>query len=151
MKALTGITITNDYNGTITISNITETVVFPTTNAMIFITTTNGDRLGDVYNLITNFNPVLSTMRYPHPIVHATTVPQSNQVNVWITKDLPALAYTVQLRTNVNSGTYHNVAVTALETNTVWSGTFDLSSQPAVGFFRIRTVPSPATSPPWPP
>src|SRR6185312_12726035 len=41
MKALTGINITNDYNGTITISNITETVVFPTTNAMIFITTTN--------------------------------------------------------------------------------------------------------------
>ena len=149
LKALTGINITNDYNGTITISNITETVAFPTTNGMIFITTTNGDRAGDIYSLITNFNPRVISMRYPRPILHALSAP-SNQVNLWIVKDLPGLDYTVQLRTNIYGGAYRPVTVTAVETNTTWSATYDLASAPDHGFFRIRTVPSPAVSPPWP-
>ncbi len=144
MKALTGITVTNDFDGTTTIAGITETVSLPTTNGAIYITTTNGDRAGDIYNLLTNYN------HYPSPQVQGAAVPGAGQFNLWLSKDTPGLAYSVQSKSNLVNALWQDMSVAAVDTNTIWSTTVNFSPGNDSGFFRIRAAPSPATSPPWP-
>lgn len=144
MKALTGITITNDTNDTITISNIIQTVVFPTTDAAIFITITNSDRAGDIYSLLTNYN------RYPRPVLQGSPGADPGWMNLWVCEDTPGLAYTVQSRTNLVNDTWQNVSVIASDTNTIWSTGIPVPPDPGGGFYRLRAAPAPAASPPWP-
>jgi hypothetical protein len=145
MKALTGITVTNDFDGTTTISGITETVVYPTTNGAIYITTTNGDRAGDIYNLLTKYN------HYPSPQVQGAAVPGTGQFNLWLSKDTPGLAYSVQSTSNLLNGLWPDVPVVGVDTDTTWSASVPPISAADNGFYRIKAAPSPATSPPWPP
>ncbi len=145
MKALTGITVTNDFDGTTTITNITVTVGFPTTNASIYITTANGDRAGDIYALLTNYN------HYPFPQLQCSLAQITGQMNLWLCEDTPGLAYSVQSRTNLVNDIWQDVPVTAVDTNTIWSASVNLSPGAESGYYRISAAPSPATSPPWPP
>ncbi len=144
MKALTGITVTNDFDGTTTNSGITETIVFPTSNGAIYITTTNGDRAGDIYFLLTHYN------HYPSPQVQGAADPGARQFNLWLSEDTPGLAYSVHPRSNLGHALWQDVPVAAVDTNTIWSTSVNLSPGEDSGFFRIQAAPSPATSPPWP-
>jgi len=144
MKALTGITVTNDFNGTITIYGITVTVVFPTTDGAIYITSTNGDRAGDIYSLLTIYD------HYPSPQLQCSPDTSPGRMNLWLCKDTPGLAYSVQSRSNLVNDIWQDVSVTAIDTNTIWSGWVNVPPDPGSGYFRISAVPSPATSPPWP-
>jgi hypothetical protein len=141
MKALTGITITNDFIGTTTISNIVETVVFPTDNAQIFIITTNNDRAGDIYGLVTNY------YHYPSPQLQSSAAP--GQFNVWLIKDTLGLAYTLQFNPDLQSS-WQSTSATTVDTNTIWSATDNPSPDATAGFYRVLAAPSPAWSPPWP-
>jgi hypothetical protein len=144
MKALTGISVTNDFDGTITIDGIVVTAGIPTTNGSIYITTTNGDRAGDVYYLLTNYN------HYPFPQLQYAAAPLG-QLNLWLSKDTPGLAYSVQSRSDLANAPWQDVPVGTVDTNTIWSASVNLPPGEDSGYFRIRAAPSPATSPPWPP
>jgi hypothetical protein len=145
MKALTGITVTNDFDGTTTISGITETVVYPTTNGVDYITTENGDRAGDIYNLLTNYN------HYPSPILHYLPSQNSGQMSLWLSEETPGLAYSVQSTSDLLNNPWQAVPVDGVDTNTVWSAAVGPLPGVESGFYRIKATPSPATSPPWPP
>jgi hypothetical protein len=143
LKALTGITVTDDFEGTLVVSNINLTVISPTTNAMIYITTTNNDRAGDVYSLLTNYN------RYPSPQIQSSFA--QGQFNLRLCKDTAGLAYSVQSRSNLVNDDWQDLPVNAVDTGTGWSASIDLASKPDDAFFRVKAAPAPATSPPWTP
>jgi hypothetical protein len=145
MKALTGITVTNDFDGTTTISNIVVTAGLPTTDGIAYITTANGDRTGDIYNLLTNYN------HYPFPQLQCAPSPISGQLNLWLGKDTPGLAYSVQSSSNPFNAPWQSVSVVAVDTNTIWSAGVNMLPGSNSGYFRILADPSAATSPPWPP
>jgi hypothetical protein len=145
MKALTGITVTNDFNGTTIISNILVTTYFPTNNGLEYITTTNGDRSGDIYFLLTNYS------QYPFPKLQSAQSPISGQLDLWLNKDTPGLAYSLLSNSNLFNVPWQVMPVVAVDTNTVWSTTVGLAPGTDNGYFRILATPSPATSPPWPP
>ena len=142
LKALTGITVTNDFNGTTIISNIVATAGIPTTNGFVYITTTNNDHAGDIYGLLTNYH------HYPGPILQTSLQPPG-QANLWLVKDVPGLAYSAQSRTDLVTDVWQSLPLTALDTNTSWSGSFNPPPAANSGFYRIVTVPTPAYSPPW--
>jgi len=144
MKALTGITVTNDFDGTTTITGFPSPPPFAGQTGSIYITTANGDRAGDVYALLTNYH------HYPFPQLQGAPVPAAGQFNLWLCEDTPGLAYSVQSRTNLLNDLWQDVPITGVDTNTVWSASVNLSGADS-GFFRIQAAPSPATSPPWPP
>ena len=141
MKALTGITVTNDFNGTTTISNI---VVFGTPRVE-YITTTNGDRAGDIYFLLTNYK------QYPFPQLQCAPSSIGGQLNVWLNKDTPGLAYSLLSNSSLSNAGWQGVPVVATDTNTLWSATVGPISASNNGFYRIQAAPLPAWSPPWPP
>lgn len=145
MKALTGITVTNDFDGTVVISNIVVTTVIPTTNGIDYITTANGDRAGDIYFLLTNYN------QYPFPQLQCAPSPVSGQLNLWLTKDTPGLAYSLQSSSSLANASWQDVPTVAVDTNTMWSATVGPTSAANNCFYRVLAAPSPATSPPWPP
>jgi len=144
MKALTGITATNDINGTIYINGITVPGSPPDTNGYISITGSDGDRAGDIYALLTNYN------HYPSPELQGSRS-SPDGMNLWICKDTPGLAYSIQSRTNLVNDVWQDVSVPALDTNTLWSADIDLPPDSLSGYYRLRAAPLPATSPPWPP
>jgi len=143
MKALTGITASNDFTGTVTNSGILVTVTFPTTNGMVYITTTTNDRAGDVYSLLTNYN------HYPSPQLQSSLAPTTSQLNLWLNKDSPGLTYFVQSRSNLVNEAWHDIPATAVDTATAWSAGVNLLPETDSSFFRVRVAPVPATSPPW--
>jgi len=144
LKALTGITVTNDFCGTTVISNINITAITPTTDGMIYITTTNNDHAGDIYALLTNYN------HYPGPLIQIS-VPPPGGMNLSLVKDVPGLAYSAQSRTDLVNDVWQDIPVVALDTNTLWSGSFNPPSNAGNGYYRVVGVPTPADSPPWPP
>lgn len=143
LKALTGITVTDDFEGTLVVSNINLTVISPTSNAMIYITTTNNDHAGDVYSLLTNYN------RYPSPQIQFSFA--QRQFNLRLCKDAPGLSYSVQSRSDLVNDPWQDLPVTAVDTSTTWSANVDLVSDSDSRYFRIKATPAPATSPPWTP
>lgn len=144
LKALTGITSTNTFNGTITISNITETVVFPTTNGVIYIVKTTNDHAGGIYNILTNFG-------YPSPVLQSSLSQIPGQMNVWLTKDVPGLDYPLQTPISLKTGTWQPTSYASLvESNTLWSAGINLPPGPGSGFYRISTTPTFTTAPAWP-
>jgi len=144
MKALTGITVTNDFEGTTTIDGINVTAGIPTTNGVIFITTTNGDRAGDIYSLLATYN------QYPSPWIQATVVSNGALMSVSLIKDTPGLGYSLQSQSGLATNTWQNLAATILDTNTTWSATFIPPPGVDRSFYRVSAMPIPATSPPWP-
>jgi hypothetical protein len=144
LKALTGITATNAINGTIVISGIPVTVVFPGADGSISITGSDSDRAGDIYALLTNYN------HYPSPVLQCSGN-SPGRMNLWLCEDTPGLAYSVQSRTNLVNDIWQEVSVTAVDTNTLWSAGLDIPPDSVSGYYRIRAAPLPATSPPWPP
>ncbi|MDD5141210.1 MAG: immunoglobulin domain-containing protein [Verrucomicrobiales bacterium] len=145
MKALTGITITNDFNGTTTITGFTCSAPYAGQIGTVYITTTNGDRAGDIYFLLTNYN------HYPFPQLQCAPSPISGQLNLWLNKDTPGLAYALQTSSSLSNASWQDMPVAAVDTNTIWSTDVNQLPGSNSGFFRIRAVPSAATSPPWPP
>jgi uncharacterized repeat protein (TIGR03803 family) len=145
MKALTGITVTNDFNGTTTITNVPFIYNNTTNYGAIYITTTNGDRAGDIYNLLTSYH------HYPSPQVQGAADSGTGQFNLWLSKDTPGLAYSVQSTSNLLDGLWPDVPVVGVDTDTTWSTSVPPISGAVNGFYRIKATPSPATSPPWPP
>lgn len=141
MKIMTGITVPNDFEGTLVVSNINIPVITPTNNGMIYITLTNNDRAGDFYSLLTNYN------HYPSPQIQSSLA--QGGLNLRLCKDTPGLAYSIQSRLDLVNDAWQNLPVTATDTDTTWSENIDLPSEPASGYFRIEASPVPATSPPW--
>jgi len=145
MKALNGIGVTNDFDGTTTISGITETVIYPTSDGAIYITTANGDRAGDIYDLLMNYG------HYPSPQLRCAPAPNTGQLNLWLSEDTPGLAYSVQSTSELLDQPWQDVPVTGVDSNTVWSAAVGPLPGAEGGFYRLKATPSPATSPPWPP
>lgn len=143
MKALTGITATNELNGTFTISGIRVTVVIPSTNGIVYITGTNADRAGDIYSLLTKYN------HYSAPQLRYSPNHNPSQMHLWLSKGTPGLTYSLQLKSNLVTDTWQDVFVSANDTNTLWSTEVDVPPNSDSGYFRIRAAPLPALSPPW--
>ena len=145
LKALTGIIVTNDFDGTTAITGFPSPPPFTGQTGSIYITTTNGDRAGDIYFLLTNYS------NYPFPQLQCATDQTGGQMNLWLCEDTPGLAYSVQTSSDLLNDPWQGLPVTGVDTNTIWSAGIDLSSGLEAGYFRIQAIPSPATSPPWPP
>jgi hypothetical protein len=143
MKALTGIIVTNDLEDTTVITGFPTSYPFAGQFGSIYITTYNGDRAGDIYALHTNYYHI------PLPVLRCSPS-DSGQLNLWLSEDAPGLSYTVQSRSSLANTSWQDVAVTAVDTNTVWTAGLDLSPGSASGFYRLSVTPSPGTSPPWP-
>jgi len=145
MKALTGITITDEFNGTTTTTGFPSPPPFAGYTGSIYITTTNGDRAGDLYALLTNY------VHYPSPQLQCSAAQSLNQLNLWIMEDTPGLAYAVKSRSDLLNASWQSLPVTVVDAHTMWFAAVNLSPESSIGYYRIRVVPSPATSPPWPP
>jgi hypothetical protein len=144
LKALTGITSTNDLDGTIYITDIPITVVYPGQSGTVSITSSINDRAGDIYALLTNYN------HFPNPLLQGS--PNGpGRMNLWVSKDTPGLAYSLQSRTNLINDIWQDVPVPAFDLNTVWSAGLDIPVESASGYYRMRATPLPAISAPWPP
>jgi hypothetical protein len=112
--------------------------------ALTGITGVNGDRAGDIYSLLLNYS-------YPAPTLQGSVATELGQMNLWFSKDTPGLDCFVQGGTNLDAGSWQELVLPAAETSTSWSTAFDLPPDSRSGFYRLRTTPEPATSPPWPP
>lgn len=112
--------------------------------ALTGVTGVNGDRAGDIYYLLQKFG-------YPAPALQCSADQVLGQVKLWLTEDTPGLACSLTLRTNLITDAWQNVSPPATATNGVWSATFGLDPGSGMGFYRAVTVPTNATSPPWPP
>jgi hypothetical protein len=145
MKALIGITVTNDSDGTTTITGFACPAPFAGQIGSDFIATSNSDRAGDIYFLLTNYN------HYPHPQLQWAPVPSTGQFNLWLSDDTPGLAYSVQSTSDLLNVPWLDMPVTGVDTNTVWSAAVTPLPGVGSGFYRIKAAPSPATSPPWTP
>lgn len=145
LKALTGIIVTNDFDGTITLTGFPVTAPYAGQTGSISITTANGDRAGDVCFLLTNYN------HYPFPQLQCAPAPAAGQLNLWLCEDTPGLAYAVQSRTSLVDDAWQDVPVAGVDTNTFWSTSVNLSPGADSVYFRIRATASPAASPRWPP
>jgi hypothetical protein len=144
LKALTGITTTNDFAGTTIIAGFPVPAPFAGQSGSISITTTNGDRGGDVYFLLTNYG------HYPFPLVRCERNPLAGQLNLLLSEDTPGLAYSVQARSDLLLAPWQDVPVTGVDSNTVWSASVDVSGADS-DYFRIGATPLPVSGPPWPP
>jgi hypothetical protein len=112
--------------------------------ALTGITGTCGDRAGDVRSLLEQHS-------YPGPLLKWSRAASGSRLIVESVKDSPGLDYVLKTRASVANGTWQDVPVIPLETNTTWSGTIDLPSEPTNQFYRIWTTPTLVTnSPPFP-
>ncbi|NOS72015.1 MAG: hypothetical protein HOP33_19065 [Verrucomicrobia bacterium] len=108
------------------------------------ITGANGDRAGDIRNLLLKYT-------YPAPVLRSATGTNSDRMNLWFSKDTPGLDYFLEGGTNLVTDAWQQLTLPVLDTNTGWSTEFDLASDSERGFFRLRTSPSAGFSPPFPP
>lgn len=111
--------------------------------ALTGITGTSGDRAGDIYYMLTNFN-------YSAPLVQLSAGQTPGQVSLWLQEDAPGISYSVQSRTNLANDVWQGISPPAFDTNTIWSVTFGFDPGSGNGFYRVGTTPLPAASPPWP-
>jgi hypothetical protein len=112
--------------------------------ALTGVTGTCGDRAGDIYSLLQKYG-------YSAPALQCSADQIPGQMNLWFTEDTPGLAYSLNSRTNLVTDAWQNVSPPATDTNGVWSAMFGLDPGSGMGFYRAATVPTNATSPPWPP
>ena len=111
--------------------------------ALTGITGTSGDRAGDIYYLLTDYN-------CPAPLLQMSAGQTPGQVNLWLQKDAPGLAYSLQSRTDLANDAWLDIAPPVFDINTLWSTTFSFDPGPECGFYRVGVTPLPGTSPPWP-
>ena len=111
--------------------------------ALTGVTGTSGDRAGDIGYL-------LNTFGYPAPLLQMSAGNPSGQANVWLQKDVPGLDYALQSRTDLANAVWQDMAPGTVDTNTIWSATFSFNPGSASGFYRVGTMLSAGSSPPWP-
>ena len=111
--------------------------------ALTGITGVNGDRAGDIRALLQKYS-------YPAPVLRCAAESVLGRMNLWFTKDTPGLDCFVEGSTDLVSEPWQQLAPTVLDTSTGWSTQIDLAPDSSIGFFRLRTSPSAAVSPPWP-
>jgi hypothetical protein len=143
LKALTGITSTNNFNGTITISNFPITGVAFTTNVNLYFVKTTNDHVGGIYNMLTNYG-------YSAPVLQSSLMQTPDQMNLWLNKDVPGLSYTLLRRFSLSSGSWQITLSPPIETNTLWSAVDSAIQFTPFGFYRVSTAPTPTTAPAWP-
>jgi hypothetical protein len=107
------------------------------------ITGVNGDRAGDIRNLLLKYS-------YPAPILRYPADAATSRMNLLLSKDTPGLDYVLEARANLITDPWQPLVLPVLDTNTVWSTEFDLPPGSESGFYRLRTTPSAGSSPPWP-
>lgn len=144
LKALTGITATNDYVGTIAISNIVVPVVYPTNNAVDYITTVTNDHAQDIATLE-------STFGYGNPWLQIAAAQPGSPLTLTLLKSAPWMQYDVQANSDLVNGAWDYIYFyNNTETPTIWSATVD---PPAAGssYYRLFTLAGgPGYSPYWP-
>jgi hypothetical protein len=143
LKALTGVTATNDFNGTLTITGITVTAIHPTTNGTIYIICTTNDHAGGIYDMLSQFG-------YPAPILQSSPAQTPGQMNAWLRKDVPGLNYSLQSRSDFLSATWQPASPSVLESNTLWSAGISVPPGAGSGFYRVSTAPTPTSAAVWP-
>jgi hypothetical protein len=111
--------------------------------ALTGITDVNGDRAGDIRNLLLKYS-------YPAPILQCSADAATGRMNLWLRKDTPGLDCFVEGRSNLVTDTWQQLVLPVLDTNTVWATEFELPADSHNGYFRLLTLPAPGTSPPWP-
>jgi hypothetical protein len=112
--------------------------------ALTGITGANGDRAGDIRDLLVQYG-------YPAPTLQCSAGAGLDLMNVWFIKDTPGLDCSLEGRTNLATDPWQKLVLPVLDTNTTWSAEFNLPPGPGNGFYRLNTTPSAGTSPPWPP
>lgn len=144
MHALAGITATNDYVGTTTISNITVTVVYPTNNGMDYITTVTNDHAQDVASLEAGFG-------YGKPWLEISSVQSGNPLTLTLLKSAPWMQYDVQANSDLANGSWSYIYFyNNTETPTIWSANVDVPDTPS-NYYRLFTLRGgPGYSPYWP-
>jgi len=101
---------------------------------------TSGDRAGDIYSLLTRFG-------YPAPILLCSRDQYPGQAFLAIREDAPGLTYSAQVRTNLATDAWQDIALPYLDTNGLWSAAIE--GQPGgSGCYRVGATPTPGTSPP---
>ena len=111
--------------------------------ALTGITSVNGDRAGDIRNLLLKYS-------YPASMLRCSPDAAPGRMNLWFSKDTPGLDCFLEGRTNLFTDLWQQLVLPVLDTNTVWSAQFDLSPDSTNGFYRLHTSPAAASSPPWP-
>jgi hypothetical protein len=111
--------------------------------ALASLTGTSGDRAGDIFYL-------LNTYGYPGPSLHLSASNVSGQLIVWAGDDVLGLDYSLQSRTDVANDSWQDLAPDTSDTNNIWSATFSFDPTVQQIFYRVWTVPSVGSSPPWP-
>ncbi|WP_372806149.1 hypothetical protein [Pontiella sp.] len=109
--------------------------------ALTGISGTNGDRAGDLYDLLERF-------AFPNPKLHGTSDP--DQMCFWLIKDTPGLTYTLQSNANLLSNVWESATATSEDDSTAWSATCAVLPGAKSAFYRIGSIAEPATSSPWP-
>ena len=110
--------------------------------ALTGITGTTGDRAGDNFDMLTNYN-------YPAPLLQMSASPSSGQANLWLSEVAPGITYSLQSWTDLADDFWQGIPTVDLDTNTVWLTTTGFDPAAECNFYRVGTVPTPGTSPPW--
>jgi hypothetical protein len=109
------------------------------------ITDTSGDRSGDMLTVLSRFG-------YPAPLIQISPGPAPDQATVWLQKDAPGLAYSLQSQTGLHPDYWQDIFPPAFDTNTLWSTMVDLDRGSGSVFYRVGTTFDfyITPSPPWP-
>ena len=111
--------------------------------ALANLTGTSGDRAGDIFYLLNNYG-------YPAPSLYLSASNVSGQLTVWAGDDVPGLDYSLQSRTDLANDSWQDLSPDTSDTNNIWSATFSFDPTAQQIFYRVWTVPSVGSSPPWP-
>jgi hypothetical protein len=111
--------------------------------ALTGITDVNGDRAGDIRNLLIKYS-------YPGPVIEWLADASSGKMNLWFKKNSPGVDSFLESRTNLVTEAWQAINSPVVDDNTVWSTKLDLPLDIPSGFYRLRTSPSAGVSPPWP-
>jgi hypothetical protein len=111
--------------------------------ALTGINGTNGDRAGDIYNLLVQCS-------YPAPMLGFSADSTVGQMTAGLCKDTPGLDWALEGRTNGITGAWQQLDPPVTDTNNVWSAQVDWPFNRTSGFYRVRTSPRYAAMTPWP-
>lgn len=103
----------------------------------------NGDRAGDL-------KYVLNKFKYRGPQIQASPDSAGTQMNLYVSKNVPRLSYSIQSGTNLINPVWQNLSPSTVEIDTAWSAEIPFPLQPDSMYFRMVTTPLSGTSPPWP-